>query len=194
VARLWMFCLTLLEAGQLDSRTHMPIHVAITRKVKAGSEPAFEESLREFFQDSFDHQGVLGVHLISPPPGSDSRDYGILRTFSSEHERDAFYRSDLFGRWQKHVAELTEGERTYRELHGLEAWFRTVDPPARWKMALLTWLGVWPTSLLVGTLIGPVLENFPVVVRSAVIAAAIVVCLTWIVMPALVKIAHSWLH
>jgi len=89
---------------------------------------------------------------------------------------------------------LTEGERTYRELHGLEAWFRTVDPPARWKMALLTWLGVWPTSLLVGTLIGPVLDNFPVVVRSAVIAAAIVVCLTWIVMPALVKIAHSWLH
>ena len=191
---MWMFCLTLLEARRLDSRTHMPIHVAITRKVKAGSEPAFEESLREFFQDSFNHQGVLGVHLISPPPGSDSRDYGILRTFSSEHERDAFYRSDLFGRWQKHVAELTEGERTYRELHGLEAWFRTVDPPARWKMALLTWLGVWPTSLLVGTLIGPVLENFPVVVRSAVIAAAIVVCLTWIVMPALVKIAHSWLH
>jgi antibiotic biosynthesis monooxygenase (ABM) superfamily enzyme len=189
-----MFCLTLLEARRLDSRTHMPIHVAITRKVKAGSEPAFEESLREFFQDSFDHQGVLGVHLISPPPGSNAREYGILRTFTSEHERDAFYRSDRFGRWQKLVAELTEGERTYRELHGLEAWFRTVDPPARWKMAVLTWLGVWPTSLLVGILIGPVLANLPAAVRSAVIAAAIVVCLTWIVMPVLVKISHSWLH
>lgn len=172
----------------------MPIHVAITRKVIAGSEPAFEESLREFFQDSFDHQGVLGVHLISPPPGSTSREYGILRTFAGEHERDAFYRSDLFGRWQKHVAELTEGERTYRELHGLEAWFRTVNPPARWKMALLTWLGVWPTSLLVGTSIGPLLANLPAVVSSAVIAAAIVVCLTWIVMPALVRLFYSWLH
>ena len=172
----------------------MPIHMAITRKVKPGNERAFEDSLREFFQDSLDHQGVLGVHLISPPPGANSRKYGILRTFTSEHERDAFYRSDLFGGWQKHVAELTEGERTYRELHGLEAWFRTVDPPARCKMALLTWLGVWPTSWLVGALIGPRVSNFPILLSSAIVAAAIIVCLTWIVMPVVVKVFHSWLH
>ena len=30
----------------------MPIHVAITRKVKPGCERAFEESLRELFKDS----------------------------------------------------------------------------------------------------------------------------------------------
>jgi uncharacterized protein len=194
VVRLWMFCLTPAKTRDQKSRTTMPIHVAITRKVKAGSERAFEESLREFFQESLHHKGVLGVHLLSPPPGSNSREYGVLRTFADEHERDGFYRSDLFERWEKHVAELTEGERTYRELHGLEAWFRTAEPPPRWKMALLTWLGVWPTSLLVATLLGPVLSNLAAVVSSAVIAAAIVVCLTWVVMPALVKVAHSWLH
>lgn len=165
----------------------MPIHVAITRKVKPGNERAFENSLREFFQSSLDHLGVLGVHLISPPPGVNSREYGILRTFTSEQERDAFYRSDLFGRWQIHVAGLTDGERTYRELHGLEAWFRTVDPPARWKMALLTWFGVWPTSMLVAILVGPPLSNLPTLLSSAIVAAIIVVCLTWIVMPVLVK-------
>jgi len=63
------------------------------------------------------------------------------------HEREEFYRSDQFGRWQEQVAKLTEGERTYRELP-LEAWIRTAAPPARWKMAPLTWLGVWPASLL----------------------------------------------
>lgn len=172
----------------------MPIHVAITRKVKPGSERAFEESLRIFFQESLDHPGVLGVHLISPPPDSKSSEYGVLRTFSNERERDAFYHSDLFERWQAHVAQLTEGERTFRELHGLEAWFRTPGAPARWKMALLTWLGVWPTSWLVGTFLGPALSNLPSFVGAAVIAAAIVVCLTWIVMPALVKLSHSWLH
>jgi antibiotic biosynthesis monooxygenase (ABM) superfamily enzyme len=172
----------------------MALHVAITRKVKPGSERAFEESLREFFQDSLDQPGVLGVHLLSPPPGSKSLEYGILRTFADSHERDAFYRSDLFERWQKHVAELTEGERTYRELHGLEAWFRTPDAPARWKMALLTWLGVWPTSWLVGTFVGPLLADLPSIVGAAVIAAAIVVCLTWGIMPALVKGFQTWLH
>jgi antibiotic biosynthesis monooxygenase (ABM) superfamily enzyme len=172
----------------------MSIHVAITRKVKRGSERAFEESLRAFFQESLDRPGVLGVHLISPPPGSSSAEYGILRTFADEKERDAFYRSDLFERWQQHVAELTEGERTYRELHGLEAWFRAPGAPPRWKMALLTWLGVWPTSWLIGRLIGPHLAGVPSVVSAALIGAAIVVCLTWMIMPALVKLFHAWLH
>ena len=171
----------------------MPIHVAITRKVKPGSVAAFEESLREFFQDSLDRRGVLGVHIISPPRGSNTREYGILRTFRDDKERDAFYRSDLFERWQKHVAELTEGERTYRELHGLEAWFRNPDSPARWKMALVTWLGVWPTSWIVGTLIAPHLDNFPSFLNAAIIGAVIVLGLTWIVMPLLVKVFHSWL-
>jgi antibiotic biosynthesis monooxygenase (ABM) superfamily enzyme len=172
----------------------MPIHVAITRKVKPGNERAFEESLREFFQESLHHHGVLGVHLLSPPPGSSSREYGVLRTFADERERDEFYRSDLFKRWEQRVTQLTEGERTYRELHGLEAWFRAAQPPARWKMALLTWLGVWPTSLLVGNVIGPPLATLPYVVSSALVAAVIVVCLTWIVMPTLVKLLKSWLH
>ena len=172
----------------------MPIHVAITRKVKPGNERAFEESLREFFQDSLDQPGVLGVHLISPPHGSNSREYGILRTFADERERDAFYRSDLFEKWQKHVTELTEGERTYRELHGLEAWFRSPESPTRWKMAFLTWLGVWPTSWLVGTVVGARLVAFPSLLSAAIVAAVIVLCLTWIVMPALVKLFDSWLH
>ena len=172
----------------------MAIHVAITRKVKAGSERAFEESLRALFQKSLDQPGVLGVHLISPPQGSASREYGILRSFADEHERDEFYRSELFERWQQHVAQLTEGERTYRELHGLEAWFRAPGAPARWKMALLTWLGVWPTSFLVGTLIGPYLITLPRLIGAALIAALIVLCLTWVIMPALVKLFHGWLR
>ena len=172
----------------------MAIHVAITRKVIPGCERAFEESLHAFFHDSLEHRGVLGVHLISPPPGSNSSEYGVLRTFANERERDEFYRSQLFENWQKHVAELTEGERTYRELHGLEAWFRTPESPPQWKMAFLTWLGVWPTVLIVANFIAPGLNSLPELLGSAIANAVIVVCLTWIVMPLLVKLFSFWLH
>jgi uncharacterized protein len=57
-------------------------------------------------------------------------------------------------------------------------------------MALLTWLGVWPTSLVVGTLLGTRLAELPALVSSGVVAAVIVVCLTWIVMPLLVRLFH----
>lgn len=172
----------------------MPIHVAITRKVKLGEERAFEESLREFFQESLHREGVLGVHVLSPPPDSSSREYGVLRTFANERERDEFYGSDLFKRWEQRVTQLTEGERTYRELHGLEAWFRSPEAPARWKMAIVTWLGVWPTVLIVSSLVAPQLSNLPMLLGSALVNAVIVACLTWIVMPLLVKLFQFWLH
>src|SRR6266478_5206866 len=41
-----------------DRRNGMPIHVAITRRVRAGCEAEFQQALREFFQTSFGHGGV----------------------------------------------------------------------------------------------------------------------------------------
>jgi antibiotic biosynthesis monooxygenase (ABM) superfamily enzyme len=100
----------------------MPIHIAITRRVRPGCEAEFQEALREFFQTSFGHCGVMGASMLTPPPGSESREYGILRTFASEQERDAFYESPMFKAWEACARRLTEGEPVYRQLHGLEAW------------------------------------------------------------------------
>ena len=174
----------------------MPIHVAITRRVKPGCEAEFQQALRDFLQRSFAHGGVLGATMIAPPPGSDSREFGILRTFADERERDAFYESPAMMAWRERVAPLTEGEPVYRELHGLEAWFRSPGgpPPPRWKMALATLLGVYPTSLVLSFTVGKAVHEWPLGVRSLVIAASMVALLTWVVMPFVTRALHSWLH
>src|SRR3954468_5497330 len=116
----------------------MPVHVAITRRVRPGCEAEFQNALREFLQSSFAHDGVMGASMLTPLPGSDTREFGILRTFADEKERDAFYQSPMFKRWEERARTLTEGEPVYRQLHGLEAWFRTPhNPPPRWKMAIV---------------------------------------------------------
>jgi uncharacterized protein len=173
----------------------MPIHVAITRRVRPGCEAKFQHALREFLQASFAHGGVLGASMLTPPPGSHSREYGILRTFADEKERDEFYDSPLFKSWKERAATLTEGEPEYRQLHGLEAWFRSPGgPPPRWKMALMTLLGVYPTSLILTLTLGKVVHTWPVVARSLVIAVAMVALLTWVVMPLVTRFFHGWLH
>src|SRR5919197_335388 len=140
----------------------MPIHVAITRRVRPGCEAEFQQALREFFQTSFAHDGVLGASMLTPPPGSDSREFGILRTFESEKERDAFYSSPTFKAWDERARTMTEDEPVYRQLHGLEAWFRSPHtPPPRWKMAVVTLAGVYPVSLLIGILLSPRLRTLP---------------------------------
>ena len=171
-----------------------PIHVAVVRTVKPGCEAEFQQALREFFQTSFAHGGVLGATMIVPPPGSDSREFGILRTFADEKERDAFYKSPMFEAWQARVAPLTEGEPVYRQLHGLEAWFRSPGgPPPRWKMATVTLLGVYPVSLLIGFILSPQLRKLPLALNLFVVSALIVTCLTWIVMPQLTRWLKPWL-
>jgi len=171
----------------------MPIHVAITRKVLPGKEEEFKEALRHFLGESFLHGGVQGAAMITSLPGSDNREIGILRTFADEAERDAFYHSPLFKEWEAYASTLTE-EPNYRQLTGLEAWFRAPVPPPRWKMAIATLCGVFPTSLFLSFTIGPFIQSWPVALRLLTIATCMVALLTWVVMPQVIKILKPWLH
>lgn len=173
----------------------MPIHLAITRRVRSGCEAEFERTIRDFFQASFVHSGVLGVHLLSPLPGTGSREYGILRTFASECDRAAFYQSPAFQAWERKVGSMTDGHPRYRELHGLEAWFGSDSaPPPRWKMALLTFVGVYAITLLLSVVIGPWLRDWPLPVANAAFNLAVVPLLTWVIMPGLTRVARPWLQ
>lgn len=88
-----------MQTEATTSESSGPIHVVITRRVRPGCEAHYQEALRKFFQTSFAHDGVLGASMIVPPPGSGSREFGILRTFATARDRDAFYASPLFQEW-----------------------------------------------------------------------------------------------
>lgn len=172
----------------------MPIHIAITRQVRPGCEAEFQQALKEFFQASFAHDAVLGATMIVPPPGSASREFGILRTFTNEQERDAFYASAMFQAWEERCKPLTNGGWTYHPLHGMEAWFRSPGgPPPRWKMAAVTLLGVYPVSLTIGFLLSPQLKKLPLALNLFCVSTLIVACLTWLVMPRLTRWFKPWL-
>jgi len=173
----------------------MPIHVAITRRVLPGREEEFQNALREFFQNSFKHGSVMGASMLTPPPGSNTREFGILRTFPNEAERDDFYRSPMFLAWDERARTMTEGEPEYRDLHGLEAWFRSpYGPPPRWKMAAVTLIGVFPASVILGMTVGPLTDGWPFPTDTLVFSILMVILLTWVVMPLFTRLLHHWLH
>jgi uncharacterized protein len=172
-----------------------PIHIAITRRVKPDCEADFQQALREFIQASFSDKGVLGAGMLVPPPNSDVREYGILRTFADEQERDAFYISPMFKAFDERVKPLTEGGPLDRQLTGLEAWFRSPqNPPPRWKMAIATYLGVVPVIMGLSLTLGPLVRSWNFVLNNLVFNACVVALLTWVVMPLITRILHRWLH
>jgi len=173
--------------------------VVTWRTVKPGYEENFESAVHEFIANSLHTEGQLGVHAIRPAPGSGSREYGIVRRFANAEARDRFYQGELFQRWEQTVAPLIEGGKARQELSGLETWFtlpgqRSVIPPPRWKMAIVTSLGVYPVSLLVPWLLRPIIGELPPLVQSLFITVGIVALLTWAVMPLLVRILRAWLR
>lgn len=171
------------------------VHVAVTREVKPGFESAFEAALREFAQESLHVPGTTGVHLIEPVPGTNGCEYGILRSFESEEASRRFYDSDLFKGWNQRIVDMVVGEPTLRRLTGLEAFFRDSRrlPPPRWKMAIVTWLGVFPSVLLWSSTLPKVLTGLPWLVVVAIVNVFIVATLAWVIMPLLTRLFASWL-
>src|SRR5262249_6198073 len=122
------------------------VTITIRRRVKAGCEPAFEESLRAFIPMSMRHPGHLGVQVLRPTPGSPP-EWVVVIKFLTRGDYDAFRVCDEYVQWTRQLRELLDAEPVYEEQTGLESWFvlpgATTQPVLpKWKMALVTWIGV----------------------------------------------------
>jgi antibiotic biosynthesis monooxygenase (ABM) superfamily enzyme len=61
-------------------------------------------------------------------------------------------------------------------------------------MAVVTWLGVFPTVLLWSSILPRALGGLPYIVIVAVTNVFVVITLTWGVMPLLTRMFARWLH
>jgi antibiotic biosynthesis monooxygenase (ABM) superfamily enzyme len=175
-----------------------PITVSVTRTVRPGQEEAFERALHDFVQRSLTLPGQLGVYIIRPAPGTDSREYGIVRKFCNRESLEEFRTSPEYLEWNQLAVDLTEGSGRTAELTGLESWFTPPGAPLRalpkWKMAVATFLGVFPVAMALNLTLGPVIRSWHFVLSSAVFNACVVTLLTWLVMPLVTRALHGWLH
>jgi uncharacterized protein len=175
-----------------------PIHVATVRTVKPGCEAAFETALHDFVQRSLVLPGQLGVCIIRPAKGGDSREYGIIRRFASRDALADFRTSPQYLEWNQFALGLTEGSGHAEELHGLESWFTLPGQPLRpisqWKMAIATYIGVDVVTTLLFWAIGPAIQSWPFLIRNSVFNVVVVAGLTWLAMPLLTRVLHRWLQ
>jgi hypothetical protein len=65
-------------------------------------------------------------------------------------------------------------------------------PGPRHRVALVTWLGIWPLVSVALGLVAPRLGMLPFLVRTALIAALVVAAMTYLVMPGFARVARIW--
>jgi len=63
-----------------------------------------------------------------------------------------------------------------------------------WKLALLSWLGLWPTVTAMMLIVRPQIEGLPVAVQTLIMTGLIVPLMTWVHMPLLTRVFRGWLR
>ena len=66
--------------------------------------------------------------------------------------------------------------------------------PPRVRMAVVTWLGIFPTVSFFLWFVLPYLQSLPFLPRTAILTALIVMTMTWVVMPRLTRLMRGWLN
>lgn len=173
------------------------VTVLITRNVKTGREADFERVTRTLLAVVAGREGFLGAQLVHPGEDPEVQDalYHIVLAFDSQASLDAWHDSPERQRGLAAAAPFIEGPPRFKPMAGLGLWFRTAPPapPPRWKVAVVTWLGICPTVYLLFLLTGDSMQSWGLFPRTVVLTLAVVAVMTWVVAPQLTKLLRTWL-
>jgi uncharacterized protein len=174
-----------------------PVTTTITRRVKPGHEPFYESFLEGIIAAASRFPGHLGVEVFRPQSASTGEYRVVYRFDTGEHLR-AWLDSDERARWLERAEPHVIGPMRTRFLTGLESWFTLPDrpgtpPPPPYKMAVLTWITIFPLITVVVLALDPLLDQLTLIPRLAVTTAATVPIMTWLVMPRMTRLFHRWL-
>jgi antibiotic biosynthesis monooxygenase (ABM) superfamily enzyme len=93
---------------------------------------------------------------------------------------------------------MATGDPVVEEAHGLEGWFTppaaqtSVERPTRYKMAILTIVGLYPPIVVLGALV-TASTGLPVALGTLVTVTIVAAIATYWVMPWITRVAHHWL-
>ena len=177
------------------SRAEAAVGVAVTCRVQPAHAAAFEAGLHELMRAAAGRPGRISADVLRGTAGAGGQEYHVVYRFADAASLRAWEASAERRALVARIAPLFE-QAGRRELTGMEAWFdlpRGRPPPERWRMALLTWLGIWPLVSLSLWLVAPHWAGLPFLLQTALNSALLVLAMTYLVMPRLARLAEPWL-
>lgn len=178
------------------------VTVLIARRVLPAAVPEFEAAMQGMLAAAEHFPGHLGGQVVSPQEVGDAAEpllYHVVFAFDNEAHLAAWQKSSERAHWLEQVLPHTVGTQQLHRVSGLDYWFAapnstTRAAPPRWKVATVTWLGIFPTVLFLFLTVAPLLADWWLAPRVAVITVLVVVLMTWVVAPRLTRWLHPWLH
>lgn len=180
------------------------VTVLVSRRVKPGHEAAFVQASDAMTAAAQLFAGHLGGQMIHPDADDAAADgesnlYHTVFAFDTPEHLQAWQTSPERTRCLQAIAPHTLSSSKLREVSGLGHWFTPPGaaahkPPPRWKVAVVTWLGICPTVYVLFLVVAPFLADWPLLPRVMVITALVVLLMTWLVAPRLTTWLKPFLY
>jgi antibiotic biosynthesis monooxygenase (ABM) superfamily enzyme len=173
------------------------VTVVVRRRTKPGCEAEFETAMREFIPFALSFPGNRGIHVLRSEQAN-PREYTVIDRFADAEARKNFKASPHYKDWMVRLRALTDREPYIEELGGTAGWFTLpgyphATPPPRIKMALITFIGVYPLTSILPRLFMRMLPGWHPLLVNVIVTSLIVACLTWLIMPTLTRVFRKWL-
>ncbi len=178
------------------------VTVLVSRRVKPGHEAAFEQASQAMTAAARPFAGYLGGQMVHPDPEVDDEESNLYHTvfaFDTPEHLQAWQTSPERAERLQAIAPHTLSSTQLRPVSGLGLWFTPAGgtaqkPPPRWKVAVVTWLGIFPTVFVLFLTVAPLLASWPLLPRVMVITLLVVVLMTWVVAPRLTTWLKPFLY
>jgi uncharacterized protein len=175
-----------------------PVTAVASRRVKRGREEEFEKWTSEILAAANAFPGYLGSEVLRPAE-PDGDEYRIVFRFDHASNLERWESSQERQRLLGEVRPLLHEDEKVQVLTGLETWFTLSSKPGepappRYKMAVVTWLAVFPLITAIFVVFRPVLSQLPFLLRTLVLTLVMVTLMTYVIMPRVTRLFSFWLY
>ena len=188
----------MLESLTVGTNEDPQVTAIISHVVRSGREQGYEEWFHGIATDARKFKGHLGVSAIRPRDHAHP-EYVVILKFDRYNNLKTWLESEVRQEWIERLQPLIEKPEAIQTLSGLETWFSLPNQPfksspPRYKMALVTWLGVFITLAVLSRLLAPLLSRLPVLLNQFITTGLVVALLTYLIMPRLTQLFRKWLY
>ncbi len=183
------------EINQLPE--NMPLTTIVRHTIKLGAEKDFEQWSQNIGNIVSAFKGFRGKYVVPPKIGTTSNEYTVAFQFENLETLTAWMDSEERITEVKKLKSFSEKEMQLEYQEGIDFWFTTpgeTKRPPKWKMAILTWVAVFPMVLILLELYGRLFPTFSLTLKVLFVTVTLVALLTWVLMPNLTKLFKRWLY
>ncbi len=173
------------------------VTVVISRRVIKGQEDRFEQLSSEMTHRASRYPGYLGADLFRPASANDP-EYRIIFKFADEPSLAAWQASTERAEILEQIEPLLVSPSEVETMSGIVNWFtlpghNPVKPPPKSRMTFVSWLALYPTVTLIFFLFGDLLAQVPLLLRTLIVTAVVMVAMSYLLMPRFTRWFAFWL-